>query len=211
MIYTALALLALSINISRNAIYSEKCKTMEQNKLETATLGSGCFWCTEAVFEQIKGVEKVTSGYSGGTTQNPTYEDVCDGATGHAEVVEIVFDNSVISFGQILEIFWYTHDPTTLNRQGADIGNQYRSVIFYHSPHQQKVAQRMKDEFNRQNIFKNPVVTEIAPFQVFYPAENYHQHYYRNNPMRPYCMVVISPKMKKLRETFHRFLKETKN
>jgi peptide-methionine (S)-S-oxide reductase len=206
--YTVFALFALTISMASDVAYSEKYNTMEQSKQETVTLASGCFWCTEAVFNQIKGVIKVTSGYSGGTTRNPTYEEVCDGTTGHAEAVEVVFDPSVISFEQILEIFWYTHDPTSVNRQGADIGEQYRSVIFYHSKQQQDIALQMKKEFNRQNTFNNLVVTEIVPFNTFYPAEKYHQQYYQRNPMRSYCMIVISPKLKKLRETFRLFLKE---
>ena len=170
--------------------------------LETATLGGGCFWCTEAVFEQVEGVEKVVSGYSGGRRPNPTYEQVCTGATGHAEVVQISFDPTVTSYREILEIFFATHDPTTLNRQGGDIGTQYRSVIFYHSDEQRQTAEAVMAELQASNAFGQPIVTQLMPFDQFYPAEAYHQGYYRANPYQGYCSAVIAPKLAKFRKTY---------
>jgi len=164
---------------------------------EQATLGAGCFWCVEAVFERLDGVISVEAGYAGGTKANPTYEEVCTGTTGHAEVARITFDPSRISYEKILEWFWKSHDPTTLNRQGADIGTQYRSVIFYHNDRQKALAEKSKRE--AQAMFKDPIVTEIQPLKAFYLAENYHQDYYRNNPHAPYCTFVIRPKLKKLK------------
>lgn len=163
---------------------------------EVATLGGGCFWCTEAVYERIEGVVDVVSGYSGGTTKDPTYEEVSSGTTGHAEVVQVRFDPKKISYEKILEIFWKAHDPTTLNRQGADVGTQYRSVIYYHDEAQRKAAQKSKAE--AANKFSSPIVTEIAPFEAFYPAEDYHQDYYEANPFAGYCTFVIRPKLDKL-------------
>jgi len=164
---------------------------------QTATLANGCFWCTEAVFQRIKGVEKVVSGYIGGQVKNPTYEQVVEGTTGHAEAVQITFDPSVVTFEQVLEVFWASHDPTTLNRQGHDVGTQYRSGIFYHSDEQKKAAEESKTK--HQPDFKDPIVTEITKADVFYPAENYHQNYYNLNSARnSYCRVVIWPKLKKL-------------
>jgi len=164
---------------------------------EKATLGAGCFWCVEAVFERIPGVQSVVAGYAGGSKQNPTYEEVCTGTTGHAEVAQIAFDPSVVSFDKILEIYWKAHDPTTLNRQGADVGTQYRSVIFYEGEQQKAAAEHSKKE--AQKLFQDPIVTEIQPLTVFYKAENYHQDYYKNNPHAPYCTFVIKPKLKKLK------------
>ncbi len=164
-----------------------------------ATFGGGCFWCVEAVFERLRGVESVVSGYAGGKTKNPTYDDICRGDTGHAEVVRITFDPSVITFGQLLEVFWEAHDPTTLNRQGADVGTQYRSVIFYHDEAQKQAALKSRDAASPK--FSNPIVTEISPLPEFYTAERYHQDYFANNPYQPYCMVVISPKLRKLEKT----------
>ncbi len=175
--------------------------------METATFGGGCFWCTEAIFKSLKGVEKVTSGYSGGTMENPSYSDVCSGETGHAEVIQIELDPAIISFRELLEVFWSTHDPTTLNRQGADVGTQYRSVIFYHSEEQKEIAERYKKEMNSSNVFNKPVVTEISPFKKFYPAENYHQDYFENNSTKAYCQIVIVPKLKKFKEIFGAKLK----
>jgi peptide-methionine (S)-S-oxide reductase len=169
---------------------------------EVATLGGGCFWCLEAVFEQLSGVERVESGYSGGTVPDPTYHDVCGGFTGHAEVVQVTFDRRVISFGDLLDIFFTMHDPTTLNRQGADVGTQYRSVIFYHSPEQKRLAEEKIAEFNAAGIWSRAIVTEVVPFEAFYGAEDYHQGYYRGNPRQGYCQVVIAPKVAKLREKF---------
>ncbi len=165
--------------------------------MEKATFGAGCFWCVEAVFERLDGVISVTSGYAGGTTPNPTYEDVCTGRTGHAEVAQITFDPSKITFDQLLKVFWESHDPTTLNRQGADIGTQYRSVIFYHNDEQKAAAE--KSRASAQKEFDDPIVTQIQPLKVFYAAENYHQDYYRNNQNAPYCTLVIRPKLKKLK------------
>jgi peptide-methionine (S)-S-oxide reductase len=163
---------------------------------ELATLGGGCFWCLEAVFERYEGVKSVTSGYAGGRVENPTYKQVCSGATGHAEVVQVEFDPARIAYADILEIFWHAHDPTTLNRQGADEGTQYRSVVFYHSPAQRETAEQSKAAAARD--WAAPIVTEIVPFTRLYKAEGYHQDYYRNNPKYPYCQVVIAPKLEKL-------------
>ncbi|MBK6346116.1 MAG: peptide-methionine (S)-S-oxide reductase MsrA [Bacteroidales bacterium] len=169
---------------------------------DTATFGGGCFWCTEAIFLQLKGVIRVESGYSGGTRPNPTYEQVCSGATGHAEVTQIVFDPAVIGFEELLEVFWKTHDPTTLNRQGADVGTQYRSVIFYHDEKQRELAESYKSKLGASGAWDNPIVTEISPFKAFYKAEDYHQNYYNNNKKAPYCTFVIGPKLEKFEKVF---------
>lgn len=178
--------------------------------LETATFGAGCFWCVEAVFQRLKGVESVASGYSGGKVANPTYEQVCTGTTGHAEVCQITYDPRQLSFEQLLEVFWKTHDPTTLNRQGNDVGTQYRSVVFYHSEEQKKLAQQYKARLDSSGAFPAPIVTEIAPFTVFYKAEDYHQNYYRENPSQGYCRMVIAPKMEKFEKVFAEKLKGEK-
>ncbi len=170
--------------------------------MEITTLGSGCFWCTEAVFQQLKGVESVVSGYSGGHVENPSYEQVVTGRTGHAEVCQIQFDPEQISYEDILEVFFGTHDPTTLNRQGNDIGTQYRSVIFYHSEEQRKTAEQAKKDIDESGTWKNPIVTEIVPYEKFYPAEDYHQNYYKNNPTQGYCRMVIAPKLNKFEKVF---------
>lgn len=177
------------------------------DKVEVATLGAGCFWCVEAVFLELRGVEQVVSGYSGGIVDDPTYKQVCSGNTGHAEAVQITFDPEVISFEDLLYVFWRTHDPTTLNRQGADVGTQYRSVIFYHNERQKAIAEKSKQETEASGLWPDPIVTEIAPFRSFYPAEAYHQDYYRNNPYQPYCRVVIDPKVRKFRKEFAAKLK----
>jgi peptide-methionine (S)-S-oxide reductase len=169
---------------------------------EQATLGGGCFWCLEAVFQLVNGVRDVKSGYAGGKSQNPTYEQVCSGMTGHAEVVQVTFDPAVISYREILEIFFGTHDPTTLDRQGADVGTQYRSVIFAHSPDQAEIARRLVAELDKQRLWDGPIVTEIVPLDRFYPAEQYHDDYYRRNPNQGYCRVVIGPKLAKFRKSF---------
>lgn len=171
---------------------------MEREKVnsEKATFGSGCFWCTEAVFERLPGVKSVISGYAGGTKVNPTYEEVCTGKTGHAEVAQITFDPAVISYGELLDMFWHSHDPTTLNRQGGDIGTQYRSVIFYHDENQKAAAEESKKA--AQKDFPEPIVTQIMPLEKFYEAENYHQDYFRNHQDAPYCQFVIKPKLEKL-------------
>ncbi len=165
---------------------------------EVATLGGGCFWCLEAVFERVPGVLKVTSGYAGGTRENPSYEEVCEGKTGHAEVVQIEFDPKQISYDQLLDVFWRAHDPTTLNRQGPDVGTQYRSIILYSSDAQRRAAEKSKAELSAAGTYNSPIVTEIVPLVRFYKAEAYHQDYYRNNPHAPYCTFVIAPKLKKL-------------
>jgi peptide-methionine (S)-S-oxide reductase len=177
-------------------------KTAETTVFATATLGGGCFWCLEAAFENLRGVEKVESGYCGGTVAAPTYEQVCGGKTGHAEVVQITFDPAVISFRELLEVFFAIHDPTTLNRQGADVGTQYRSAIFFHTPEQQATAEQVIAELNVAGVWGKPIVTAVTPFEVFYPAEDYHQGYYRSNPGAGYCQVVIAPKVAKLRQHF---------
>lgn len=167
-----------------------------------ATFGGGCFWCTEAVFQQLRGVLKVESGYSGGQLPNPTYQAICTGLTGHAEVIQITYDPAQISFADLLEVFWRTHDPTTLNRQGHDVGTQYRSVIFYHSPEQRELAELYKRKINAAEAYPRPVVTEISPFAAFYPAEREHHNYFADNPQQSYCRAVIQPKVEKFREIF---------
>lgn len=178
-------------------------------ELETATLAAGCFWCVEAIFDDLTGVEDVVSGYSGGHKDNPTYQEVCSETTGHAEVVQIKFDPSVISFKEILQIFFTVHDPTTLNRQGNDVGTSYRSAVFYHSDEQKRVAEETIAEFNAEGIYDNPIVTEVTAFDKFWPAENYHQEYFANNPNQPYCAAVVAPKVAKFRQKFLSRLKAT--
>jgi peptide-methionine (S)-S-oxide reductase len=169
---------------------------------EVATLGGGCFWCLEAIFDELKGVEQVESGYAGGTVPDPSYEAVCSGMTGHAEVVQVTFDPQVVSFKEILEVFFTFHDPTTLNRQGADVGTQYRSAIFYHTPEQRAVAEQAIRELNAAGIWKAPIVTEVTPLTAFYPAEEYHQEFFQRNPGQLYCQFVISPKIAKFRKEY---------
>jgi len=184
-------------------------KKMEQNKkTETATFAGGCFWCVEAIYEKLDGVISVTSGYSGGDVVNPTYEQVCTGNTGHAEAAQIVFNPAKISYKDLLEVFWKTHDPTTLNRQGNDIGTQYRSAIFYENNKQKEIAEKYKSKLDKSDIFKNPIVTEIVPLESFYPAENYHQDYYERNKSQPYCQLVITPKVEKFKKIFGDKLKK---
>jgi peptide-methionine (S)-S-oxide reductase len=180
----------------------DKPKTDEKAKVETATLGGGCFWCVEAVFQEVKGVTAVESGYTGGKTENPTYKDICTGTTGHAEVCKITYDPSVITFKGILEVFFGTHDPTTLNRQGNDKGTQYRSVIYYHSNEQKEIAEKIKKELDESGAFRDKIVTEITPIGKYYKAEDYHQNYFRRNPGQGYCAYVIAPKMDKFRKVF---------
>jgi len=175
---------------------------------EKATFGMGCFWCSEAIFQRLKGVTKVESGYAGGTVKNPTYEEVCTGNTGHAEVIQVTFQPGVISYTELLEIFWKMHDPTTLNRQGADEGTQYRSVIFYHNPQQKALAEAYKTELNKQKVYPNPIVTIVSPYKNFYVAENYHQSYFKLNSSLPYCRMVIQPKVDKLEKVFKEKLKK---
>jgi peptide-methionine (S)-S-oxide reductase len=171
-------------------------------KLEQATFGAGCFWCTEAVFQNLKGVTKVTSGYMGGSKPNPTYDDICKGDSGHAEVIQVEYDQDVISFEELLLVFFKTHNPTTLNRQGNDIGSQYRSVIFYDSPEQKEQAQAMIDRLTTEMVFERPIITEISPVSQFYGAEDYHQNYFNQNTNKPYCAFVIQPKLNKFIEEF---------
>jgi peptide-methionine (S)-S-oxide reductase len=175
---------------------------METNQREVATLAGGCFWCLEAVFDDLRGVESVESGYMGGEVANPTYRQVCSGTTGHAEVVQITFDPQAVSFRELLEVFFTIHDPTTPDRQGADIGTQYRSAIFYHSPEQKEVAERTISELNSEGIWDAPIVTEVVPAEQFYVAEDYHQEYYAQNASQPYCRMVVAPKVAKFRQKF---------
>lgn len=181
--------------------------TENSSILEVATLGGGCFWCMEAVYNQLKGIKKIDSGYSGGSIINPTYGQVSTGQTGHAEVVQLLYDPTIISYNEILKIFFTTHDPTTLNRQGADQGTQYRSVIFYHNEEQKKIAEQIIKELNTEEFFDSPIVTKVEPFEVFYPAEDYHKNYFQKHPEQPYCQIVISPKVTKLRKKFSDKLK----
>ncbi len=180
---------------------------MAQNKQDTATFGTGCFWCSEAIFSRLNGVDEVLPGYAGGKEPNPTYELVCSGTTNYAEVVRIVYNPQIISYRELLEVFWKTHDPTTLNRQGADTGTQYRSVIFYHNPMQKAEAEHYKEELTRARIWDKPIVTEISPLTNFYPAETYHRDYYKNNPGNGYCNFVITPKIEKFEKIFKTKLK----
>jgi peptide-methionine (S)-S-oxide reductase len=201
--FTVSLCLALSVG---NQAQNKNQKNMKD--LEVATLGSGCFWCTEAFFLRLKGVESVVSGYSGGQIKNPTYREVCSGLTGHAEVIQVKFDPSMISYEEVLEVFWNTHDPTTLNKQGADEGTQYRSVVFYHNDSQKKIAEEYKAQLNQSEVYNNPVVTEISPFKEFYPAEEYHQNYYMLNPNQGYCQYVIRPKVEKFNKEYASKLKK---
>lgn len=174
---------------------------------DTATFGAGCFWCVEAVFQRLNGVKQVKSGYSGGTVKNPSYKEVCNGTTGHAEVCQIIYDPSEISFDELLEVFWKTHDPTTLNRQGNDYGTQYRSAIFYHNTRQKEIAEAYKNKLNEEKVYDAPIVTEISAFTTFYPAEDYHQNYFNLNGKEPYCRFVIQPKLEKFEKVFKDKLK----
>ena len=185
--------------------------TNEQKKpsnIDTATFGAGCFWCVEAQFQMLDGVIKSESGYSGGHVKNPSYKEVCNGTTGHAEVIQVTYDKSKLSYEDMLQAFWQSHDPTQLNRQGNDRGTQYRSAIFYHNPEQQKLAEEYKKKLNEEKVYDSPVVTEISPFTVFYKAEGYHQDYYNQNGDQPYCSYVIQPKVEKFRKVFEKKLKK---
>jgi peptide-methionine (S)-S-oxide reductase len=177
-------------------------------RLDTATVGGGCFWCTEAQFQLLDGVESVKSGFSGGTVKNPSYKEVCNGTTGHAEVIQIVYDNSKLNYADVLQAFFASHDPTQLNRQGNDVGTQYRSVIYYHNEEQKKIAEEIKKELNDSGAYDAPVVTEISPFTVFYKAEDYHQDYFNANGDQPYCQFVVAPKVEKFRKVFKDKLKK---
>jgi peptide-methionine (S)-S-oxide reductase len=185
---------------------NQKVKMADSN-LELATFGAGCFWCVEAIFQRVDGVEKVVSGYSGGHVKNPSYKEVCTGTTGHAEVCQLSYNPEAVSFDELLEIFWQTHDPTTLNRQGNDVGPQYRSVVFYHNDEQKSLAEKYKNELDKAGIYKDPIVTEISPFQSLYIAEDYHQNYFNENGSQPYCSFVIQPKVEKFKKVFKDKLK----
>jgi len=207
-VITILVLGISLINWSKNtgAIKQDK---KEMNAKEIATFGAGCFWCVEAVFESLKGVDQVVSGYSGGQVKNPSYREVCNGTTGHAEVCQISFDPDIITFDELLEVFWSTHDPTTLNRQGNDVGTQYRSAIFFHNENQKEKAIYFKKKLNDSGVYNNPIVTEISEFDTFYEADDYHQEYFSLNPNQPYCTLVIQPKMEKFKKVFGDKLKES--
>ncbi len=195
-------------DIIMNTMHTENTRTTEAGKTDTATFANGCFWCTEAIFEQLDGVVSAVSGYSGGHTKNPSYEEVSTGETGFAESLQIVYDPAKISFDELLEVFWETHDPTTLNRQGADVGPQYRSAVFYHNDEQRQKAEQYKAELDKSGAFDNPIVTEITAFTSFYPAEDYHQNYFANNENKnSYCKIVIRPKLDKFKKVFKGKLK----
>lgn len=200
-------LLIFSCKEGNSKNMQEEMKNLQSEEYEKATFGSGCFWCTEAIFERVKGVKAVVSGYSGGHVENPSYEEVCTGNTGHAEAVQLAFDPEEVSYDELLEIFWKTHDPTTLNRQGNDVGTQYRSVIFYHNEEQKKKAEGYKEELEKAKIWKDPIVTRIEPLKKFYSAEGYHQDYYALNPEKGYCSFVITPKIEKFEKVFKDKLK----
>lgn len=206
-LFSAISLVSCNQSTSQNIVMNEKIPAGV--KTDTATFGTGCFWCTEAVFQELKGVYKVTSGYSGGTVKNPSYEEVCSGTTGHAECLQIIYDPKVISFDELLEVFWEAHDPTTLNRQGNDVGTQYRSVIFYHDQEQKKKAEEYKVKLDKSGAYSSPIVTEVTPFSHFYAAEDYHQDYYRLHGSQPYCSFVIRPKVEKFEKVFKNKLKPT--
>lgn len=210
LLFFFVALNFVGCNESRTHIKEQEMKNMstENVKTDTATFGSGCFWCTEAIFERVNGVLDVVSGYSGGHVDNPTYEEVCNGTTGHAECTQITFNPDIISYDELLEIFWKTHDPTTLNRQGNDAGTQYRSVIFFHNEEQKQKAEYYKQKLGEEKIWKDPIVTEISPSTKFYKAEKYHQDYYENNPYQGYCAFVITPKIEKFEKVFKDKLKK---
>ena len=205
--YTTLKL-AVIIGLVIPDISNAQNMNNEKSELEQVTFGAGCFWCIEAVFEELNGVKSVESGYSGGNVKNPTYKQVCDGTTGHAEVARITYDSKVISFKEMLEVFWKTHDPTTLNKQGNDVGTQYRSAIFYHNEKQKEEAEYYKKELDKSRAFDKPIITEISPLKNYYPAEDYHQNYYSLNPNQGYCQYVIAPKLDKFRKAFKDKLKK---
>ncbi|RUT70351.1 peptide-methionine (S)-S-oxide reductase [Flavobacterium cupreum] len=198
-----ISILALSLNG-----FAQDNTAKKTSKYETITLGGGCYWCVEAVYENLNGVKSVVSGFSGGKVANPTYEEVCTGTTGHAEVVQITYDNTVTDINEIFKVFFTVHDPTTLNRQGADVGTQYRSVIFYHNPQQKKAAESIIAELNKAKVYDSPIVTKVEPVSKFYKAEDYHQNYYANNKSQPYCKMVIQPKIEKFEKVFKSKLKK---
>ncbi len=205
-VFLTMAAVVTAVSLSFSQTKKSDPKPMS-NELQLATFGAGCFWCTEAVFLNVKGVTKVVSGYEGGKVKNPSYREVCTGETGHAEVTQITFDPSKVTFEELLEVFWNTHDPTTLNKQGADEGTQYRSVVFYHNDEQKKTAEAYKKQLDASHVYKNPIVTEISPASAFYPAEDYHQNYYALNPNQGYCQYVIRPKVEKFKKQFAAKLK----
>lgn len=200
------ALIAISLIAQQSK--SDENQPMNTDNLEQATFGAGCFWCVEAVFEDLKGVTSVKAGYAGGEIKNPTYRQVASGSTKHAEVARLLYDPEIISYEQLLTVFWHTHNPTTLNRQGADVGPQYRSVIFYHNDKQKEIAERSLQEVDRADLWEDPIVTQIEPVKNYSEAEDYHQNYYENNPNAGYCQVVIAPKLKKFRNEFPHLLKD---
>ncbi len=200
------ALIAISLIAQQSK--SDEEQPMNTDNLEQATFGAGCFWCVEAVFEDLKGVQSVKAGYAGGEIKNPTYRQVASGNTKHAEVARLLYDPEIISYEQLLTVFWHTHDPTTLNRQGADVGPQYRSVIFYHNDEQKEIAEKSLQEVDRSDLWEDPIVTKIEPVENYSEAEEYHQNYYENNPNAGYCQVVIAPKLKKFRNEFPNLLKD---
>lgn len=207
LLFTAIIFVILSFAVVQ-AQTNNTTDTMSSTMMEEATFGAGCFWCVEAVFEEVKGIKSAVAGYAGGKIPNPTYRQVSSGQTGHAEVARITYDPSVISYEQLLEVFWHTHNPTTKNRQGADVGPQYRSVIFYHNDKQKEIAEKSLQKTDNSDLWEDPIVTEIEPLKNYSSAENYHQNYYENNPNAGYCQVVIAPKLKKFRKDFSHLLKE---
>jgi peptide-methionine (S)-S-oxide reductase len=205
--FTIFICTAYSLN-AQNLSAMQQDNISDQSNTEQATFGAGCFWCVEAIFEELKGVKSVVAGYAGGEIKDPTYQQVSSGTTKHAEVTRIVYDPSVVTYQQLLEVFWHTHNPTTKNRQGADVGPQYRSVIFYHNEEQKQIAQKSMEETDASDLWSDPIVTEIEPIKNYSKAENYHQNYYENNPNAGYCTVVIAPKLKKFRKEFSHLLKD---
>ncbi len=195
------------MEINENTKFEKDKKQVDSENLKEATFGAGCFWCVEACFADLEGVVSVTPGYSGGERKNPTYEQVCSGGTGHAEIARIVYDETKITFDELLEAFWYVHDPTTLNRQGNDIGTQYRSVIFYHDENQKDLATQYKEKLDKEGVWRDPIITEISPLKNYYPAEAYHNDYYAKNPENAYCQAVVRPKVEKFRKVFAKKLK----
>lgn len=189
-------------------IMEPKTEIQSDSTVQTATFGAGCFWCVEAIFQRLEGVLSVKSGYSGGNVKNPSYKEVCNGTTGHAEVIQLTYDKSKISFDELLEVFWKTHDPTTMNRQGNDVGTQYRSAVFYHNEEQKQIAEGYKKKLNEAKAYPNPIITEIVPFTNYYPAEDYHQNYFNQNGNQGYCQYVIQPKLEKFEKVFKDKLKK---
>ena len=203
----ALILAFVSLEACSQGKSDETKQMAENNKLELATFGAGCFWCVEAIFQRVDGVEKVVSGYAGGRVKNPSYKEVCQGLTGHAEVCQLSYDPAEVSFEELLEVFWQIHDPTTLNRQGNDVGTQYRSVVFYHNLNQKELAEKYLKKLDEAKIYSDPIVTEISPYDKLYVAEDYHQNYFNENGSQPYCSFVIQPKVEKFKKVFKDKLK----